>query len=315
MKSISFVNKSILCVVFTFGIYPAAIAQKVSNIQSGSIWAPADVKIDGNLAEWGPALQAHNKTTHVWYTVANDDKNIYLVIKSADADNNTKILAGGISFTVNTEGKKKDKNAYVVTYPVISRTGGGGRGGRRRGGFGGGDQDTPDSAAVIAQQKQTLATSKEISTLGFKEITDTLISIYNEYGIKAAANIDDKGNFVYEMSVPLSMLGLQNAGAKEIAYNIKVNGLQLTMGGFKNVSLGNGVSMTAGGGFGGGGGGGGRGGGGGGRGGGDGSFGSSSLFGRNKGDSGSSSSGGDMQDLTSPVDFWGKYTLAVSTGK
>jgi hypothetical protein len=303
MKSASFFNKSILSALMLFGISTPAIAQKVNNIQQGSVWAPAGIKIDGNLTEWGAALQAYNKTTHVWYTVANDDKNIYLAIKSTDMNNNTKILAGGISFSVNTDDKKKDKNAYVITFPVISRTGGGGRRGGRRGGFGQG-QDTPDSAAIVTQQKQTLATSKEISALGFKEITDTLISIYNEYGIKAAANIDDKGSFVYELAVPLSMLGLQTASPKEIAYNIKVNGLQLDMNGFKTVSLGNGMSKTdAGGGFGGGGrGGGGLGGGG--------AFGGGSAFGGKGGGSGS-----NVQDLTSPVDFWGKYTLATSTGK
>jgi len=300
MKTSSFFNKSILCILLT-GLCNAAIAQKVANVQQGNAWAPASVKVDGKITDWGTSLKAYNKTVRLWYTVANDDKNIYLAVESTDMDNNTKILAGGISFTVNTAGKKKDKDAFIVTFPLISRTGGGHGGRGRRGGGFGGQQDTPDTAAILAQQKQSLATAKEISALGFKDITDTLISIYNEYGIKAAANIDDKGNFVYELSIPLKMLEITADNQKEMAYDIKVNGLQLNVN-MKNIMLGGG----GGGGFAvAGGGGGGRNGGGGGGGGG---FGGGSAFGGGRNNS-------DVDDLTSPTDFWGKYTMATNPGK
>jgi len=293
---LSFNNvKSILCIVFALICYNVS-AQKVPTTQQGSLWAPQGIKIDGKLTEWGNSLQAYNKTVKLWYTLANDDKYIYLAVKSDDIDYNPKILAGGISLSINTAGKKKDKDAYVITFPVISRAGGGGRGGRgRRGGGFGQQQDTPDTAAIVAQQQQTLATGKQISAIGFKEITDTLISIYNEYGIKAAATIDNKGNYSAEIAIPLAMLNIP-ADQKEIAYNIKVNGLQMVM---KNVTIGgNGgggrLSISGnggGGGFGGGGGGGGFGGG----------------FGNHDGP--------DADDITAATDFWAKYTIAVNTTK
>jgi hypothetical protein len=285
-------SKSILLVLLCC-ISCNAFAQKVSSTQQGSVWAPQGIKIDGKLTEWGTALQAYNKTVKLWYTIANDDKYLYLAIRSDDLDYNPKILAGGISLTINTADKKKDKGAYVVTFPIISRAGGGGRGGRgggRRGGFGGGqDQDKPDTVAVVAQQRQTLATSKEISAIGFKEITDTLISVYNEYGMKAAASISDKGVYTAELAIPLSMLNIP-ADQKEIAYNIKVNGLEMQM---KNISVGGGgggrVSISGnGGGFGGGGGG-------------FGGFGGRGTP--------------DADDITVATDFWAKYTIAVNTGK
>jgi len=297
----------------------SAYGQKLANIQEGSVWAPEGVKVDGKLTEWAnvkgfgkvdgsltdlnDAFQALNKTTNLYYTLANDDKNLYLVVKSGITQNNFKIMAGGVTLAVNTAGKKKDKDAFQVTFPIINRgnrgqRGGPGGGGQRGGGFGGGGGGqrggggaggrlAPDSAQIAEQRKQTIASMKDIKVLGFKEITDTLISIYNEFGIKAAANYDEKGLLMYEVSIPLELMGIKPDNAKEMAYNIKVNGLPAPpTGGF-------------GGGFGGGGGG--FGGGGGGRGGGGG----------NRGGGGGGGFGGiNMQDMETATDFWGKYVLA-----
>jgi hypothetical protein len=294
MKKLYFIIKMFIPTFILITVCNTLMAQKAQNIQIGNIWAPAAIKIDGKLAEWGENLKAYNKTVKLWYTIANDDKNIYLAIKSTDLDNNNKILAGGISFTLNPEGKKRNKNAFIITFPVVNRTGG--RGGRsgNRGGFGQQAPATPDTTAIITQQKQTLATGKEISALGFKEITDTLVSIYNEYGIKAAANIDDKGVFVYELAIPIKLLALSADNQKELAYNIKVNGLQLGGGG----GFGGGSGRSGGGGdFGGGSG--------------SGGFGGGSFGGGGGGFGGGKSAG--VSDMMSPTDFWGKYTLATKT--
>jgi hypothetical protein len=261
-------------------------------VQAASVWAPANVKIDGRLNEWEDHFQAYNKSTKLFYTVSNNEKYLYLALTTTDAENNTKIAAGGITLTINTEGKKKEKGAFMVTYPVITRASRGQRGGGR---FARQQTGTAiDTAVVNAAHRQLMASSKEIKVLGFKDVDDTLISIYNEYGIKTAIGYDTLGNYEYELAVPLKMLGLSADNAQEFAYNIKVNGLQVAAGGgFR--SSGN---AAGGGGFAGGSGFGGGGRGGGGRSGGSPGGGE----GRN--------SNTDFEDLTSPTDFWGKYTLA-----
>jgi hypothetical protein len=283
MKKVPHSVRKLTLTLMLISVHLTLIAQKIQNVQIGNVWAPTAVKIDGKLTEWGESLKAYNKNVQLWYTIANDDKNIYLVIKSTDLDNNNKILAGGISFTLNTEGKKKTKNAFTITFPIVKRAGGRIGHGGRRGGFGG--DDTPDTAAIVTQQNQTLATGKEISAIGFADITDTLVSIYNEYGIKAAANIDVKGVMVYELAIPIKLLKIAVNDQKELAYNIKINGLPLNGGGF-----GGGNS------FGGGSHSGGSGGGGG--------------FGGGFGGGGKSE---DVSDMMSPTDFWGKYILATKT--
>jgi hypothetical protein len=270
-------KKYILLTLLLGSCYSQMFAQdKLKSVQVNSLRAVPGIKIDGNITEWGNNFQAYNKAVKLYYILANDDKYLYLVTKSTDPTNNAKIGAGGITININTADKKNEKDAFSVTYPVVNRGGRGG-GGRNRGGFGcGRNNGVPLSDSALKAQteeahKQFVAAAKEIRVLGFKEITDTLISIYNEYSIKSLVAYDDQGAMTVEMAIPLKALGLSTDSPKEFAYQITLLGLPL----------------PAGGGFGGGGG---RGGGRGGRGGGGNNI--------------------DYQDLLTPTDFWGKYTLA-----
>lgn len=273
----------------------SAFAQnpKLKSIQEGSIWAPQKIKVDARLNDWGDTFQAYNTNTDIYYNLANDENNLYLAIKSSDRMTTSKIMGGGIDFAVNITGKKKDKDAFVIGFPYIDVANlrnmmmnmrpqmGPGRPNPK-----GQPQGGMDSATVAAMRKQALANIKEIKLIGFKDIQDSLISIYNEYGIKAAADLDSQGNMVVEMAIPLKYFHLNPAS--EFAYNIKLNGIDLNgifksggRGGGDNVAIvrSNGPGGGPGGRFGGGG------------------------FG-----------GGGMpaaiSNLVSPTDFWGKYLLA-----
>jgi len=327
--------KKTLTIVTLFALTcTVALAQdkKLKDVQEGALWAPAGVKADGRLIEWNDSFQAYNKATKLYYTIANDDRNIYLAIKSTDAMNNNKIVAGAITISINTEGKKKTENTYKITYPVIAPitmqrgaggpigggpAGGGGaimvvgRGGGGAGGaggmramMGGGAPGDPLDSATIAIRKKALLTYKEIKVSGFKDIPDSLISLYNEHGVKTMANYDDKGNFLYEVAIPLKLMGLEPGSTNELAYNVRLNGLQIP-------NLPN-IDMMGGGGFGGGGadpGGPGAGPAGGG--------GAPTI--RMNGGGGFAGAGGggrrgggtfNFQEMISPSDFWGKYSLA-----
>lgn len=282
--------KITFCTAIAAGLCTVADAQKVNDLQEVSIFAPHAIKIDGKNFEWKDGDFASNKRTNLSYIISNDEKNLYLIIKSTDLANNSKIVAGGITFSVNPDGKKKEKESITLTYPIGTTfqrgQGGGGQRAMRMGMAGGGGPQGAKQrdSFMVARQKTQLAAAKEIKIKGFKNTTDTLVSIYNEYGIKAFASIDKDNAFFYEVAIPLEALGISVNVPKEFAYNIKLNGLQ--MPGFEGGGGGGGGR----GGFGGGGGGGGRGG----------------NFGGGGGDRG----GMDFQALLSPTDFWGKYTLA-----
>jgi hypothetical protein len=267
-------------------------AQKLSDVQEGSVWAPV-VKVDGKLTEWENNFKANNKSTNLTYTIANDAKNLYLAIQSKDITNNNKIMLGGITLAINTAGKKSDKEGYKLTYPIRQRRSGGGQGGapgtvRIQGGninvgqFQNITQAQRDSMQRAVAKSQ-LAGAKEIKVFGFKNVTDSLISIYNEYGIKAIATISETGVFMYEISIPLELLDMSAAEPKEFFYNVKINGLQ--RGAFGGGNFGGAGGPTGAGG------------------------GGNVVMTRVEGGGGGFGNT-NFQDLITPTDFWGKYILS-----
>lgn len=280
-------------------------AQKLPAVQEASVAAPANVKVDAKLGEWNDNFQALNKTTDIYYTMANDANNLYLVMKSADQANNNKIIGGGINLTINKAGKKTEKDAFVVSFPVANMANlrNAMMSGMRRPAAASGSTTAqgPDSAMIADMRKKVVSTFKEIKLMGFKDVPDSVISIYNEYGIKAFVDFDDKGSLVVEMAVPLKELGL-DAGA-EFSYNIKLNGINLNamMGGMTVHGGADGnASFSSGGG-------------------GGAPMGATTVvmaapaggmaMGGGSG-MGMPRSMGDIANMLSPTDFWGKYKLS-----
>ena len=321
--------KTALTTLMFAGLGLTSQAQKLKSVQEGSMRAPSNLKIDGKLTEWDDTFKAYNNTTDIFYTVSNDDNDLYLTIKAGTQWISNKVLAGGINFAINTADKKKEEGAYTVVFPLIDMAnirhqmqqmggrrvavngnavtvtatapagGGGGAFSAANGGM--------DSATIASMRKRALATVREIKLINFSqtELPDSVISIYNEYGFKGAVDFDGKGMLTCEMAIPLKYLHMSVQDAKEFSYNIKLNGLNISS------MMPRGVNMTMGGGMGGMGGGMGGGGG------------QQITVVRRDGAGNETVTQGspgqmppgmpsmnDMMNMVTPTDFWGKYTLA-----
>jgi hypothetical protein len=205
-----------------------ANAQKLPTIQQISVRAPADIKIDGKTTEWDNKFQAYNKATDVYYTIANDDDKLYLIIQATEPTIITKIVCGGITFTINHSGQKKDKNGMAVTFPAY-------------------DRKNPPVYEILnnkpnatrdtvknrmqadsflnAHNKQLKDKLKLIDVVGIKAIKDSEISINNEEGIKAVSLFDNKIYYTYELAIPLKYIEFTADKSLKFSYNIKLNGL------------------------------------------------------------------------------------------
>ena len=256
----------------------AAHAQKLPKVQKASVRAPENIKVDGEATEWHGQFQAYNKATSIFYTMANDANNIYLIVQATDQNTIKKIVQGGITLAINTSDKKEDKNNLAVTFPKYDK---------RNHPFYLNPDKAPKTADTLNDKmladslmhkynKQLNNKLQSIGVTGIKGIPDSIISIYNEESIKAAAQFDHKIHYIFELSLPIKYVtSNQSDKAISLHYNIKLNG-----------PMGNGSTVTM-------------------------------IPGRNvltfKSSDGINYSLGEAtqenMDFAYPTDFWGVYTL------
>jgi len=188
-----------ICFIFLNCFSLFAYAQKSNGIQVGNIWLN-NAKVDGKLTEWHLPLKATNKATHIQYSIGNDDKNLYLAVQTNRVG---KIESGGLTLIVNGA-------AVTFPYPAMRD--------RRK---------KENRRPLKPGEPRRLEDFKEIHIVHIKSITDSLVSIYNPYGIRACGIRYDKNEgrvCDYEMAIPLKYLGLSDAN-QILNYTIRLNGI------------------------------------------------------------------------------------------
>jgi len=211
-----------------------ANAQKQPQVQEISVRAPDNIKIDGKLNEWpNKFLNAYNSTDRIYYVMSNDDNNLYLTIRGMGNGVAKKAIAGGLTLTISHSVEKKARvkaadNVYI-TFPVPQD-------GKTTAGIMGvvnqvadfnddtlANRKQIDSIVAIANKRINDA-MKEIRVVGVKEVPDSVISIYNTQGIKAAAQFI-KMQPIIELAIPLKYLGLSVDNPVKFSYNIKLSAI------------------------------------------------------------------------------------------
>lgn len=198
-----------------------AHAQKLPNVQKASVYAPGDIVINGNSSEWHDTFQAYNKAAEIFYTISNDDKNLYLTVKAKERDVVDKIIRGGLTFTIYREANKKEKNSLSVTYPVLE----GPDMWEVAGKFGNLSNAYKDHETININQLNDLFSKKEklITVNGIEEIQNQSISIYNTEGIKVSSLYDEKLNYTYELALPVTYLKLAANSNNAFNYQVMIN--------------------------------------------------------------------------------------------
>ncbi|RQO66332.1 hypothetical protein DBR43_29355 [Pedobacter sp. KBW06] len=185
--------KSVPLILFSILFSTYLYAQKVPNTQNQSIWAEK-IKIDGKLDDWSGRLSAYNQENNLWYSIANDDKFLYLAVKK-DKFPAKAYATGGIKLFLSNKETKNTAGLPAFTFPVPVVNG-----------------------KLIPRDEWN-----EIDVRDLSGITDTLISIYNEHGIQAGWNIENNGEvYTYELAIPLKLVDIKPG--QTIYYNMLLRG-------------------------------------------------------------------------------------------
>jgi len=209
--------------IFLFLLIAAVCnAQKLPSVQQNGLRAPVNIKIDGKTTEWDNTFQAYNNATDIFYTLANDDENLYFTVQATDIDIINRIAGGGITLVIPRSGKKNDKDVMTVTYPLIDKKASLVFLRPRKGSI----PDTSIRALDSVVRKRNASLNEKVKWIGVTGIAgiDSLISVYNEDGIKVAESFNRSGAYTFEMAISLKKLGLSVDNASKFNYHVISNG-------------------------------------------------------------------------------------------
>ena len=75
-----------------------------------------DVTVDGRNTEWKSPLPRYNQNTGINYDIANDERNIYMIVRVTDTASIRQVRQNGLEVWINKDGKKK--NTTGINYPM-----------------------------------------------------------------------------------------------------------------------------------------------------------------------------------------------------
>jgi hypothetical protein len=228
MRKLRIRKYSLIILTFVIIQYADTFGQKLPGLQTNAVEAPKNIKIDGKTSEWRGKLQAYNRNVEINYTVANNDKFLYIVVQAKEPDIIKKIIRGGIQISVNSKEKTLATNCKSVCYPLLNL------------------QNENTLSAIISEineikdasttsvlrsdsllkafNKILTAYSNELRVSTRYSIPDSTISIFNELQILAKGDYQYKQGLTYEFRIPYSFLGLDYQKGTKFFYNIKLNG-------------------------------------------------------------------------------------------
>jgi hypothetical protein len=224
VKKIKITSFALLLPTLLFSI--VANAQKLPKIQTTSVLAPADIKIDGKPTEWNNKFQAFNRTTEVYYTLSNSATKLYLTIQSNERRIIRKITSNGITLTILAD-PQKNKDGLSVTFPYYGKT--------ERPIYL--NLKNPYETVKDTNRNNAMADSvmngyngvlagrfKTIGIIGEPSIADSTLSVFNTEGFKAVARLDVKLVYTYELAIPLSYIKFAADKPGTFKYTLQVNG-------------------------------------------------------------------------------------------
>lgn len=92
----------VLCLFITGALMTPVVAQT-----NGVKWQQSPIGVDGNADDWGATIRFFNSESRIHYEFRNDDKNVYIILKTNDEQMKRQLLMAGMNlkFKVKTDPK------------------------------------------------------------------------------------------------------------------------------------------------------------------------------------------------------------------
>lgn len=185
----------------------AALAQRNSRAEVLAVSAAPEV--DGNLNDWVGGLTRSFSAQDMQYELAQDGAYLYVSVRISDFDRQIQALTRGVQFMVNAEGRKRAGQALI--FPVLDRIGFRAL------------MNPEEGMEPMEMRQAALESVRSIRVSALTHLPDGPIALVNDFGIAAAARLDENDNLCVEMRMPLNLWGTPSLlSGKTLAYQLKI---------------------------------------------------------------------------------------------
>lgn len=226
-----------------------------SRLPYQSSWSNRPVTIDGKSGEWNLPLAHRDEALRLNYSINNDEKNLYVCIRTSDQATQLTMLQAGFSFSIDTSGRKQQ--LVSIGYPVRQmqqlrrKRDNEQQPGRDQGNESQIRQNQGQQRQISRQdlnqiKNQLLDQQDHMMLSGFRRLSDGLHPL-NESGIAVAMDFDSAGVMVYEARIPFSAFYKDHLvpadTLKTWSFTMTINGMEAPAGGGRQGGMGGGPRM------------------------------------------------------------------------
>jgi hypothetical protein len=165
-----------------------------SGIAESTHWQRDSFVIDGSDSGWTKPLAYYDEKQGLYYSVSNDDRNVYITASTQNDATIIRILRGGMTLYINSHGTKDEYGAAGISFPT--------------GNSHGNNDNLLNSRPGLEQDKNiSLRGVEDYSLFGFRTIRAPETFGYgqpNAEGVEVAINISSSKELIYEAKIPLN---------------------------------------------------------------------------------------------------------------
>lgn len=183
-------------------------------------WSSAKIIVDGKPDDWELPLKYYDRESAVSYDVANDNQNIYIIIRATENASQVKIVREGMRLAIDVAGLNNFPVEIFYPLPGVMTL----------------DEHqeqqnkVDDLSESINFRKNFLLAQNQMRLIGFNSaVPNGLTNVNNPYGISAAINWDKEGILYYEAVIPFSTFYKQTISANDTikpwSFRIIIDGL------------------------------------------------------------------------------------------
>lgn len=172
-----------------------------------------NIVIDGIDSDWETAISFFDESSGLMYSIANDNENLYILLKATAETSMAKFIMGGIEVWISADGKEKRKTGIKYPIPLSWEERFASRG------------NTTTREDRRRQEQERTYTKMELK--GFENIKDNTYKV-DELDIKAEYS-GKNGNTIAEYKIPFSSFCKPEQINEEniFAIGIVLNGIQI----------------------------------------------------------------------------------------